>query len=336
MTSPARSTRTLEDRARFGLGYDTNDDTTDPATDQTQLTAEGVVELAAIDVDAANVVVDSTGLVGVGTDLQTVLGELDDGVADHLADVTDAHDASAISVDSTDLVGVGTDVQTVLGELDNGIVDHAAADLAAAVHGFKGIGKDLADGANEVIAVNEVKVLTSGGAGAEGDLFTLTIGANKSANIVLPAGGHASLTAATIDAAMAAGTLGYADADVVVAGAAGGPWTLTFEGANAATDIGNMTVTDSTGDLIANPFTVTDDGTGASVVGVVATVITVTGIAVGDSLAPVSVYATKAAIATQVLRAAADFTVGAGQVTVVANPANNTNNEYLFEWVDLT
>lgn len=248
-----------------------------------------------------------------------------------------AHAAVASSVTSS-AVGnvVATDVQSAIQELDTQDTDHAAADLASAVHGFKGMVKFLVNGQNEVIAVNEVKILTNGGAGAEGDLFTLTVGAGVSANIVLPAGGFANLTADTVDTALEGGTLGWAEADCVVTGAAGGPFTLTFGGALAATNVGNMTVTGNTGALIANPFTVLDDGTGGSVVGVVATVYTVTGIAVGDSLAPVTQYATKAAIATQTLRAITDYTIGAGTLTVIANPVNNTNNEILAEWIDLT
>ena len=65
------------------------------------------------------VVIDSTALVGVGVNVQTVLEELDDGIADHLADTSAAHAASAISVDSTTLTGTGTDVQAVFEELDN-------------------------------------------------------------------------------------------------------------------------------------------------------------------------------------------------------------------------
>lgn len=46
---------------------------------------------------ADDVTVDSTTLVGTGTDVQAVLEELDNGIADHLADAVDAHDATAIS-----------------------------------------------------------------------------------------------------------------------------------------------------------------------------------------------------------------------------------------------
>jgi len=71
--------------------------------------------------DAADVTVDSTTLVGTGTNTQAVFEELDDAIANHLVDASGAHAASAISADSTTLVGTGTDVQAVLEELDNAI-----------------------------------------------------------------------------------------------------------------------------------------------------------------------------------------------------------------------
>lgn len=48
-------------------------------------------------VAADDVSVDSTTLVGTGTDAQAVFEELDNAIADHLADAVDAHDATAIS-----------------------------------------------------------------------------------------------------------------------------------------------------------------------------------------------------------------------------------------------
>jgi len=93
--------------------------------------------------DASAISVDSTNLDGVGTDVQTVVEELEDQIDththtesditdlgsyatstelnNHITDSNDAHDASAISVDSTNLDGVGTDVQTVLEELEDQI-----------------------------------------------------------------------------------------------------------------------------------------------------------------------------------------------------------------------
>lgn len=78
--------------------------------------------------DASAISVDSTTLVGTGTDVQAVLEELDDGVANHLADTSDAHDASAVSVDSTTLAGTGTDVQAVFEEMDDDIAALKAVD----------------------------------------------------------------------------------------------------------------------------------------------------------------------------------------------------------------
>jgi hypothetical protein len=46
---------------------------------------------------ASAVSADSTTLVGVGTDVQAVLEELDNGIADHLADVTDVHDHGSLA-----------------------------------------------------------------------------------------------------------------------------------------------------------------------------------------------------------------------------------------------
>jgi hypothetical protein len=70
---------------------------------------------------AASVSADSTTLVGTGVTVQAVLEELDNGIADHLADTVAAHAATAISADSTTLVGVGTTVQAVFEELDDAI-----------------------------------------------------------------------------------------------------------------------------------------------------------------------------------------------------------------------
>jgi hypothetical protein len=278
---------------------------------------------------------------GIDEDDVTALGtqaEVDAHAADTsthgVTTVAEAGDLTTHEAD-TSTHGVGT----VADAAD--LTTHEDAPLASGIHDFKGIKKVLADGLDETAPVDEVKILTAGSAGLVGDSFTLTIGGNASGVITLPVGGIAALTAADIDTAMAAGALGYADADVVVTGSAGGPWTLTFAAANAGTDIGNMTVTDVTeaGDpgFIADPPVVTDDGTGSSVQGVAAVQdITIAGIAVGDSLADVVVYTTKAAIATQVVRPAADFTVGSGVITVADNHTDNTSNQYLVEFVDLT
>lgn len=61
------------------------------------------------------------------------------------------------------------------------------------------------------------------------------------------------------------------------------------------------------------------------------TTIPVTGVAVGDRVLWAKVYATKASIATQTMRAPSDFTVtAADEITVGANAANNANNQYEF------
>lgn len=64
--------------------------------------------------------------------------------------------------------------------------------------------------------------------------------------------------------------------------------------------------------------------------------ITVSGMAVGDELVFVGVFATAAAIATLAMRPLTDFTVAAGKLTVVANPVNHTGNLYLVMYLDLT
>ena len=61
------------------------------------------------------------------------------------------------------------------------------------------------------------------------------------------------------------------------------------------------------------------------------TTIPVTGLATGDKVTACLVLATKASIATTVKRAASDFSVTAtNEITVGANPVNNTNNQYVF------
>lgn len=62
--------------------------------------------------------------------------------------------------------------------------------------------------------------------------------------------------------------------------------------------------------------------------------ITVTGIAVGDALVSVFVITTKASIATIAARALGDFTISANTLTVGANAADNTNNQYLITYID--
>lgn len=63
------------------------------------------------------------------------------------------------------------------------------------------------------------------------------------------------------------------------------------------------------------------------------TTIPVTGLEIGDRLIFVAVIATTASVATITQRAAGDFnTTADGNLTVVGNAANNTNNSYFIVW----
>lgn len=63
---------------------------------------------------------------------------------------------------------------------------------------------------------------------------------------------------------------------------------------------------------------------------------TLAAMASGDAIIGVIVYTTKASIATQALRAAGDFTAGAGVLTTAAHKANNSGNQLLVIWDDRT
>ena len=77
---------------------------------------------------ASGVSVDSTTLVGVAIDVQGVLEELDNGIADHLADTTDAHAGTAVTNTPAGTVAATT-VQGAINEL---ATDYAAADTSHA------------------------------------------------------------------------------------------------------------------------------------------------------------------------------------------------------------
>lgn len=83
--------------------------------------AEPIAAAHISDVSAAHaasaVSADSTTLVGVGTDVQAVLEELDNGIADHLADATDAHAGTAITNTPAGSIAAIT-VQAAINELD--------------------------------------------------------------------------------------------------------------------------------------------------------------------------------------------------------------------------
>lgn len=88
-----------------------------------------------------------------------------------------------------------------------------------------------------VNAVNEVQTVTLNGT-PTGGTFTLTYSGQTTSSIAYNA------SAATVDAALEA-LSNIGAGDVVVTGDAGGPWTVTFATALAATDVAEMTATSS-------------------------------------------------------------------------------------------
>lgn len=67
--------------------------------------------------DASAISVLDTAAQFTGTDVETVLAEIQDNLDAHLADTTDAHDASAVSVLDSGAYFTGTDVEAVLQEI---------------------------------------------------------------------------------------------------------------------------------------------------------------------------------------------------------------------------
>lgn len=102
---------------------------------------------------------------------------------------------------------------------------------------------------------NEAQVLTVGGSGLTS--FTVTFGGQTTAAI------PAAATAAQVQSALEAlSTIGAGN--VVVTGNAGGPWTLTFQGALAGTDVAQVTTTPTGGTGTVTPTTGTAGGTEGS------------------------------------------------------------------------
>jgi hypothetical protein len=64
--------------------------------------------------------------------------------------------------------------------------------------------------------------------------------------------------------------------------------------------------------------------------------ITVTGMVAGDRIVAVLVFTTAASIATLAAKALADISAGAGVISVNANAANNSANQYVVIWEDRT
>lgn len=103
--------------------------------------------------------------------------------------------------------------------------------------------------------VDEVQTITEGGSGLTS--FTLTYAGQTTTSIA------AAATAATVQAALAA-LSNIGDADVVVTGAAGGPYTVTFAGALANTNVAALTATPTGGSGTVTIATPTGGGGDAS------------------------------------------------------------------------
>jgi hypothetical protein len=99
---------------------------------------------------------------------------------------------------------------------------------------------------------NEVQTLTEGGSGLTS--FTVTFGGQTTASIA------AAATAAQVQSALEAlSTIGVGN--VTVSGSAGGPYTVTFQGALAGTDVAAMTTTPTGGTGTVTVATSTAGGT---------------------------------------------------------------------------
>ncbi len=187
--------------------------------------------------------------------------------------------------------------------------------------------KVLADGDNEALNVDEVQTISLS-AGAAGDTFKLTFNTHASAVVTIPTGGFANVTAAQIKAALITisdWTTNTADISVVKTL---NDYAVTFTQLLGWSDVGAITITNKTG--------AADGSVAETTKGVAGGKSTATGVEVGDKLSDVLVFATKASIATVTTRPASDFEIRADVIGVVANIANNTNNQYLFEYADLT
>lgn len=82
---------------------------------------------------------------------------------------------------------------------------------------------------------NEVQVVTLGGTAATGGTFTLTFTGETTTTIAYNA------DAATVQSALE-GLASYSSGDFAVTGSAGGPWTVTFTGTLAGTNVSLMTI----------------------------------------------------------------------------------------------
>lgn len=104
-------------------------------------------------------------------------------------------------------------------------------------------------------STDEVQVLTEGGSGLTS--FTVTFGGQTTTAIA------AAATAATVQAALEAlSTIGAGN--VAVTGSTSGPYTLTFQGALANTNVAQVTATPTGGTGTITPSTTTAGGADAS------------------------------------------------------------------------
>lgn len=102
---------------------------------------------------------------------------------------------------------------------------------------------------------NEVQTLTEGGAGLTS--FTVTFGGQTTTSLL------AAATAAQVQAALEAlSSIGAGN--ITVTGSAGGPYTLTFIGVFAGTDVAQVTATPTGGSGTVTPATTTAGGTEGS------------------------------------------------------------------------
>ncbi|MFD8496332.1 hypothetical protein [Amycolatopsis sp. NPDC059657] len=102
---------------------------------------------------------------------------------------------------------------------------------------------------------DEVQTLTVGGSGLTS--FTITWNGQTTSSLV------AAATAAQVQAALEAlSNIGVGD--VTVTGSAGGPWTVTFGGALADTNVAAMTTTPTGGTGVVNVATTTAGGADGS------------------------------------------------------------------------
>lgn len=97
---------------------------------------------------------------------------------------------------------------------------------------------ELALGGDWRLGTNEIQVVTEGGSGLTS--FTLTYAGQTTGSIA------AAATAATVQTALVA-LSNIAPGDVVVTGSAGGPYTVTFQGLLAGTNVAAMTATPTGG-----------------------------------------------------------------------------------------